>query len=260
MKQAWKRILSVAFVLIMVLSLAVPAFADDGAQPRTGKITVMMPGKGQSTLYVMIASGDSDFTMNRSDVKVSKGSSNAKLVGFEKSIYSSEYSHSYYNDYDKTWRDSYNNQYGSFSYYALVNVTKPGTAKITYKLNGSTYTINLKVVNYVNPVKSVKLNGIKGGANFASATASQRYATFRQNSTIKDAVLKIAAKSGWKLTNITITDLKTGVFDTANFGSKGVSSFTFDYGKMTKGHHYSISAMFTNSKTGISNSVYYTLN
>ena len=261
MKQAWKRVLSFAFVLIMVLSLAAPSFAAGAVQPVTGAVKAMMSEKKGGIVYVTIAKGESDFTINRSDIKVSKGSSGAKLVYFYKNNESYESGWTPYQAYDKIWLEDNSNYSDSEYYYQVgLSVTKAGTAKITYKLNGENHTINLKVLNYVNPVKSVKLKGYKGGANFASATASQRYVALQQKASIKDAVLTITAKSGWKLTNLSISDARTGSSQGVSFnGSKGVSSLSIDYGKMTKGHHYSISANFVNAKTGISTWVSYNL-
>lgn len=264
MKQAWKRILSFAFVLILVLSLAAPAFAASTIEPRTGAVTVVLPKKSKNnyTVGIRIASSESDFVMNRSDVKVSKGSCNAKLVGFDKISSLGETINSSYREYDKGWAEDRIYSYDDYSYEVWVRVTKPGTAKLTYNLNGSTYTINLKALKYSNPVKSLTIKGYKGGANLASKTASQSYVTLKQGAAIKDAELTVKAKSGWKVRSLSITDFKTNAMQNVQYGSnaKGVTSLTIDYGNMPKGHYYSINASFVNTKTGAVSTVTYFLN
>ena len=73
MKQTMKRLLSFAFILILVMSLAVPAFAaDDAVTPREGSMTVQMNAKKNGTVMVQLASGYKNFTINRADVRSRK--------------------------------------------------------------------------------------------------------------------------------------------------------------------------------------------
>lgn len=56
-------------------------------------------------------------------------------------------------------------------------VKKPGTGKISFKVGNKTYTSTIKVLRYVNPLKSVSITGVKG--NLAAKFKSSGHNAFR---------------------------------------------------------------------------------
>lgn len=118
-------------------------------------------------------------------------------------------------------------KYESYSATISLDVKKPGSTVISYKIGSKTYKTKITIKPYVNPVSSVTMTGVNGGKNFASLTNKRDYASVSLTKASKNAVVKVKPKSGWKVRSITVSDEKTGDYhEVYNYGSKGVSNAT----------------------------------
>ncbi len=263
MNKTLKRVTTLALALVMLLSLSVAAFADEGEiYPVSGTITRYMSfdpensGLTSHTCWLTIASADKNITIKRSSVKVTAGTCEAKLYAFEKSFYG--YDEQYDFSGEKTWDESYS--YRSYDYTIGVRVSKPGTFTVKYKIGTTSYSFKVKVLKYVNPVKTITLSGVNGGKSFAART---KYA----NSNFVDRLslpakktntsLKVTAKDGWKLTSITLRDSTKNTSRSYTCTSSPVSSFTLKCGTLYANRNYQVSLNLINTKNNASQTIYY---
>ena len=81
MRKVSRQILSLALVLMLVMSLAVPAFAAS-ITPQTGTQTVYAMSANGGWTEVMLAYGSKKFSIKRSDISVVKSgnTAGAKLI------------------------------------------------------------------------------------------------------------------------------------------------------------------------------------
>ena len=213
MKRMSKRILALAAVLLLVAAMAAPALAAGDITPVTGTQIVYRSTKsGVGEVEIELASGTKNFTIKRSDVKVTAGGTGAKLVSFRKNSWSNE--SLYESDYSASGKWT-SDQHGNArcSYSATLRVSAAGTATVSYKIGSKTYKTTIKVLNYVNPVKSITLTGVNGGKTFASLTKSAVYPSksLTLKSNPKTSALKITPASGWKITEVYFNDETSGV-------------------------------------------------
>ena len=259
MKETMKRVLSFALVLVLVLSLAVTAFAEASYSPTEGDITVRMNAKKNATVWVPLVYSNQNFTINRADVKVLKGTSGAKLTQFEKYSGSSSYAQWNYISSDNSWQESSYGYKDKYCYYYVgLTVQQAGTATIKYKFNGETHTIKVTVEAYKNPVKTMSLTGYKSGKNFATRAAS--YKNIKLTANIKNAKLKVTAAKGWVVRSIGITDVTANTAKGVYFRNATAGTGNLVYGQMLRSHKYTIMVQFYNESKYISQTVNYTVN
>ena len=260
MKQNLKRFLSLALMLILVFSLAVPALADDGAitcNEGTYYETFIMTAKKNGTISVPLAySYDKPFTINFKEVTV-KGTAGAKLVELRKNDRRSGNASEYCWGDPPTW-ESYEGVSDSTNYSAVLMAKKTGTAIITYKVNGVAHTLTVNIKSWVNPIKSIKMTGVKGGKNLVKKSANT--ADFRLNSDVKKATLKIVPASGWDINYLRVFDSTTGTYQEISNMFMGMKSASLNWGKLERSHSYSIYASFYNEKLSVSEQIYYYIN
>ena len=86
---------------------------------------------------------------------------------------------------------------GKYCYYLYLKAQKPGTATVSVKLKGKTYTTKVIVKKYVNPVKSVKIGStsVSGSKFNSSSVVNLSYGKFAGTKLKTTVVLK----KGWKL-------------------------------------------------------------
>lgn len=249
MKKALKRILTFALVLVM-LSMVAPAFADDEIQPVTGTQTIYLLSKeGTIEQWFTIASANKDFTIKRSSVKVTPGDTGAKLYEFDK--YYSTYAHE--GDYqwseDGDWETStYSSE--SYDYQISLRFSHAGTAKVTYKIGKKSYTLKIVVKAYTNPISSITMTGINKGKSFASKCKTEMpyYPKLSFPSVVKSSTLKVKAKTGWKVTYISFDDMTAG--KSKSLRDSGLTTMSLKLGKLDPTHEYCVSIDFLNTKTG----------
>lgn len=86
---------------------------------------------------------------------------------------------------------------GKYCYYLYLKAQKPGTATVSVKLKGKTYTTKVIVKKYVNPVKSVKIGStsVFGSKFNSSSVVNLSYGKFAG----KKLKTTVVLKKGWKL-------------------------------------------------------------
>lgn len=93
---------------------------------------------------------------------------------------------------------------GSYGGSLGMTVRKPGTTKLTYKLNGKKHSLTLKVVKYVSPARSFKVGSVDATKVFNKGLTCK---TVKQTLSGK---VRIEVGKGWVLKSITAR----GVFGT----------------------------------------------
>ena len=158
----------------------------------------------------------------------------------------------YRNASDSSYQSFENSGYdysrsSAYSYIDLV-AKKPGTATVSFKIGSKTYKTKVTVKNYVNPAATIKIPGVNSGKNIASKFNSQNYASGKQATTVKSPKISIKAASGWKLTNVSISDIKSNQ-SLSYWSTKGVSSASIPVAFMLKANgQYSYTFTFRNTK------------
>ena len=257
MKKALKRILTFALVLVM-LSMVAPAFADDKIQPVTGTQTIYLESKeGTTNYWFTIAFAEKDFTIKRSSVKVTPGDTGAKLYAFEKHHNTWAREQDYQWSEDGDWETS---TYGdeSYGYQIYLRFSQAGTAKVTYKIGKKSYTLKIVVKAYTNPISSITMTGVNKGKSFASKCKT--YMPYNPElsfpSAVKSSTLKVKAKTGWKVTYISFDDVTAG--KNKSLSDSGLTTMSLKLGKLDPTHEYCVSIDFLNTKTGATLYWYFT--
>ncbi len=270
MKQALKRILSFAFVLILVVSLAAPAFAAGKVNTLDGNVTISVSNystssSGKYAVTLFLAYGDKKFSIDKNKIKLTKGTAEAALAVFLPGCYGSNSSWSEKMEWKNGSKWQTQTSRGKYYNYAIGFYAKPGTCKVTYYVGSKKHTAAVTITDkYQNPVKTMTLTGVNGGKSFP-VKKDQGYGTLTLNATVKNAKLKVVPARNWKLTSMYIEDETTGVEYYLRSGSGygpsmmagGLSSGILSCGKLVKGHEYYIGASFFNSKTFMQQSVSY---
>lgn len=166
-------------LLLMLLVLS-PSFLVSAAPSVPAEVTGYLGGEGAGAFGVVI--------------KVSGLSSSQKIK--KSSIKSSDTS--VVSGYPQI---SYSGKTATIQLSAI----KAGTAIISFKIDGIEYTTKATVRNYKNPSKSVTVTNVKYGSKSNLATGWRKgayYAGPDLSKTTSNAVIKIKAKSGWKVRNI----------------------------------------------------------
>ena len=249
MRKMTKRITALVLAVLLFAGMTGGVFAAGSIYPQTGTRIVYRPNSGSAygTISVGLANGEKSFTMKRSDVKITKGGTGAKLSYFTKNYYISQYSDEYLSG--TAW-ESNSDSYKSCSYRAELQVNHTGTATVKYKIGDESYALKVQVLGYKNPVKSITLTGVKSGKNFSSLTKKNlTMKTLPLKKTVSSAKLKVTSASGWKITQVQIYDIKTGQsrYDTC---SDGLRSMTLSCGKLLNTHRYQVWVSFVNTANG----------
>ena len=233
-----RRILCVALVAMFLCATALSAFAE----------TFYLGGKG-ITRYGYIYIEDLASSDKVTDIK-SSNKKTFKIFSFNENTDE---------NYDFADEEYGEEEHTNISHSASVGIKllKKGSAKLTYKVNGASKSVDIKVLAYKNPVKSLVLTGL-GNKNLKSKFAKSSYAKAKSKNA-KAGLMKVEAASGWKITSAHFTEAKTY----KNYGiqtyGKPISSLQFHVPAMKKGKAYYIYVDFTNTSTGASVSIYYDL-
>ncbi len=257
MNQAMKRIISFAFVLILVVSLAAPAFAAGKVYTLDGNVTVgagYVGSDGRMQVTVCIATGTKKFSIDKNKIKLTKGTAGAELAVCM--------------PYQRTWSSKVQYKDGtrwkasggsgkscefSIGFYAK----QPGNTKLTYYVGKTKHTATITVTDkYRSPVKTMTLTGVNGGKNFP-VRKDKGSGTLTLNADVKNAKLKIVPAKNWQLRSMSINDNTT--YDREYLGmplgnspsmpGSGLTSGVINWGRLVKGHTYYINAYFFNTKT-----------
>ena len=253
MSRVLKRGLAVLMVFALCVAMALPVLAaDDDIYPNTGTQVVYKSSKSKestSSVYVSLASGSKAFTIKRSSVKVTPGSTGADMYYFSKnySVNENEYDYSTSGDWDVS-------KWENYSYEIGLHAKNTGTAKVTYKIGKKSYTTNVKILAYTNPVKSITVTGINSGKSFANLTKNEAYAQkdLKFKSTVKSAKVQVQAAKGWKITSLSVYDSTKGENRSYSRYSEGVNKATLFWGTLNPTNRYSISVSLRNTSNNAS--------
>lgn len=255
MKHSLKRIISFAFVLILVLSFATPAFAAGGKVfYQQGAITVGMDyyygdsDWSYGSLKLTLAEGPKKFNIDRSSISVDPGTSGAEIGGFY--LKRNDTRNITQNLIKGKWKTKSSSTYKYF-YELTLSVEREGTATVRYSVDGVPYTVNLTITRPVNPLKSVTINGVNNGKNLAAVNDAYYDTVSQSANTVKKAKLKVAASEGWVIREVYMYDQNTG-FQRSKMDSNSSNTLktaTINWGKLLKSHSYSINVELFNTKT-----------
>ncbi len=122
----------------------------------------------------------------------------------------------YYNDLaEDNW------QYSS----ARIELTvhKAGTSVISFKINGTTYKTTIKAYKYTNPIKTLKITGVKNGKNQVSRFKNKSTTNVTMKKNINNPILTITVKKNWKIIDINFNEFKLvkGMSEPMGYSSTG---------------------------------------
>lgn len=132
-----------------------------------------------------------------------------------------------------------------------LKVSNSGSAKVTYEAGSKSYTKDIVILPYTNPVQSVTVSALNNGKNMASKTknssvASNISAKFKSS----NQTLKVTAASGWKITYIGYSNTTTGHHAMRVYTNSYPRTADVNIGKITKKTEGIISITLMNTKTG----------
>ena len=154
MKKILKK-LSCALLAAAMVCAMTPLAASAAINYSKTRI-VYMPTSGKDLGYDEISISNIPAKQNilKSNVKVVSGGSVIALDSFGSSGFKST---------TEAFRKGAKPYTHSDHFYNIgFAVKKPGTGKISFKVGNKTYTSTIKVLRYVNPLKSVSITGVKG--------------------------------------------------------------------------------------------------
>lgn len=116
---------------------------------------------------------------------------------------------------------------------------KPGKSVISFKIGSKTYKSTITVKKRPNALKSVKITGINGGKDLASALnkSADCYINIKSND-VKKAKLSVTAAKGWKVTSVEFTNNTSRYYKGYYYIPKTTKSLTF--GKLIKEDYYHV--------------------
>ena len=256
MKSKFMTKLLATVMAAAVVVTAVPATAM--AAPVYNKSQVLYMTSSTYTSYnsISVSNLKKSQTIEKSSVK-SSNEDVAKPYAVGSST--SEYSHR--TDYmDKNMKP---NQSSSKYYSGSISLklAKAGKTTVSFKIKGvkGTQKVNIQIKKYTNPVKSLKISGIKGDLkNKTKSSTASSY--LKLNKTVSNASVKVTAAKGWKISEVSVYDTENERYTRINSYSKPFGSGTLYLGKLEKNKEYTVRVEFTNPSDGGSISCYYYIN
>ena len=254
MKHSLKRVISFAFVLILVMCLATPAFAAEKVFYQQGAVTVGMNYYYSNDEYsfgsvrLVLAEGDRKISFDKKSISVDPGTSGAEIGSFSYERYNTVSSTQILNK--GKWKTTPGSNY-EYSYVLDLDVDREGTATVRYSVDGKEYTVYLTIIKYINPLKSVTITGVKNGKNIVDPNSNDYVAVSQSAKTVKKARLKIVTNTDWVLRNVSMADQNTGLYRyvAAPQYSSSLKTATIKWGKLLKSHDYELYINVYNTKT-----------
>lgn len=261
MKKIAKRFLAFLFVVLLICTTVSPAFAEDATyHANTGTTTVYRnsSSSGYQYVYVLLAYSDNYAKqyMSRSDVSISNNSCGASLnaLNWSTTLMGEVYFYA-----DNT-NDS--DTYLFNGYYARIRIQSSGSCTINYKVGSKSYSCNLRVLAYQNPIKSLTMKGIYGDKDFVSLTKTSATAssTIKVSANKSNVLLKATPASGWRFSSIDCRDLTKGMRQTQTGGSEGYTAGYLKIPVIRNDRNYVVTVSLYNTNTGASITITYRLN
>ena len=242
MKKSSKTILR---LLAAAMVCAMTPLAASAAINYSKTRIVYMPTSGKDLGYDEISISNIPAKQNilKSNVKVVSGGSVIALDSFGSSSFKSTT--------ELSARVQNRTLTPIISTISVLPLKKPGTGKISFKVGNKTYTSTIKVLRYVNPLKSVSITGVKG--NLAGKFKSSGHNAFcYANKAQKNAVMKCTAVNGWKITGVSFNNNRTHTQYSTNYNApnSGASSSTLRIGNLSAKQSAYISFTLRNTKNG----------
>ena len=246
MKKLYRKIAGAVLAAALAVS-ALPVTASAINVPT--QLTVVASPSGARSSSVSISDMSKSQAMNLKSVKTSKKSV-AKLV------MASQYESSYSSDYADPDTSGYSSSYKD-SYVSFLPLKK-GTATISFKIGKKTYKTKVTVNAYQNPGSTVKISGVNSGKNVASkANKTDMVKNLKLSKTVSNATVELAAKSGWEICGVSLTNQKTSASRRWTAGQV-VRSLKLPVGKLSKSGKYTLSVTYI--KSNVTVTVYYLIN
>lgn len=245
MKKMCKKLMGMMAALTLALTM-LPAVASARTVSMDARTIYMTPGSTTTSISVYSSVSSK---VKKSSVK-SSNSKVLKVTSLDNDTYKYEYEY-----FDG--RDNYTST--GRSAYISLNALKAGTATVSFKAGSDKYTQKVTVKKYTNPLKTLAISGISGGKNLASKANKTVQVPLKLSKTVKEAVIKVSAKSGWVITGVSGRSQTNGsTYSFSNY--TGVSSVTLKAGSMTKNKPYVVSVTMQNKKDKGAITVSYLIN
>lgn len=251
-----KKMIAGILILLLVFACGTSTAVTVQAAPNYQKTqTLYMTNKSgaASTASIYVGNLSKSQTIKKKNISINKdGKSVVKLISANYNKYTTSTEKVYFTG-------AANSKISKNSYYyeIYLNLLKKGKATLTFKITNSgsgkttSYKTTLTVKNYTNPLKTAKIAGIKSGSstNLAGKLKKQNYSYLKLKSDKKNVNLEFTANSGWKITDVEMTDYSTGALY-GRYSSTGVSGAKVSVGTMKKSGRYTIHISLTNQKDG----------
>lgn len=238
MKNIKRRFSAVLMALVLGLTMIPTVVQAAVNAPKT--VTMYRTTGGNSYNYVSVhVSGlSSKQKIAKSSVKVSD---RKVLVPDGVSHWHNSSTREYFNGQKTHVQNDYSAEMEFFA-------KKAGTSKITYKIGSKTYTTTVKVLNYTNPISSMTISGVK--TNLASKFKASNMGSAKLASSPSSGKITVKAATGWKISNIVLSNSAYTFSRSASSYAKPASALTLYTGALKKNAGYQISVDLINTKTG----------
>ena len=253
-----KKIIQKAAALALTLAVLVTAVpVSVMAAPYVPENqTVYRYGKGVTSTSIYVGGLSKSQTIKKSSVK-SSDPSVVKPGYLQKSSNSYNYQTEYFDNTAPTKTGSDN-----YSYSIGLKLLKKGSSRISFMIGNKKYETAVNVKDYTNPIKTVKIAGLKNGksTNLASKLNSMNMTNLKLTKNKSDAVVEVSVKSGWKLTSIELYSPKESAYYSVRNYAKGVNGAKLHVGTLKKNQPYQVKLEFKNTKDNGTITSYYYIN
>ncbi len=241
MKNVRKRLATLALAFVVACTSLAPVTVNAAPYVNSSQTVYREQKKGTSYTSIYVGNLTKSQTIKKSSVKSSK-TSVATLYYLEKNAYTSSYKTEYF---EKGLTD-YSNSDSEYYYYIGLKLKKAGSSKISFKIGSKSYSSTVKVYDYTNPVKQIKVGTTTvAGSKFKSANV---YGA-KNAKKLSNAKVTVSANDGWKITRVEVEDKTTYEELQYSCSSNPKSTVTVQYGTFAKNKPYTIDVTFYNTKT-----------
>lgn len=121
-----------------------------------------------------------------------------------------------------------------------------GTADVAYRVGGVNCTTHVTVTKYKNPIRTITLTNVNGGADFSAYTdeavhapGSSTAGELALSESVKKPELALVTAEGWSIKSVSLENTGTGSMPSADTytlgeGNTGVGSRIFSFSKLVK--------------------------
>ena len=193
MNKKFKKLISIVLAASFTLPTAITAMAQAYASDEIK--TVAVPGGKEIVIEIGYDFDDDIKTVKKSDVTVSNKSV-VKPVGVLNSAIET-------NGFNENKQDYYSDEFKSEIYLKTV---KSGNATVKFKVGSQTLKTKIKLLKYVNPLKTLTVTGVNNGKSVHGKFNKAVNVSGAIKKNVSNATVTVAPKSGWLLTNLRVYD------------------------------------------------------